>query len=131
MDLTLYDQTMTFLWSFMLGAGVTVIYIFMEVTREISPPNKLLVFMEDMLFTLIVSALNFFFAVARTHGYIRWYVIAAQIMVFVPVYFTAGKFLKKVFCVVFRTIGFFGEKISSFFIKNSHNMYAAVKKLKK
>ena len=122
MDLTLYDQTMTFLWSFMLGAGVTVIYIFMEVAREISPPKKLLVFMEDILFTFAAAALNLFFAVARTHGYIRWYVMAAQIVVFVLVYFTAGKFLKKCFGIVFRTIGYLSEKISLFLIKKSRHV---------
>jgi len=131
LDFTLYDQTMTFLWSFVLGAAVTVTYIFMEVAREISPPCKLLVFAEDITFTFIVSALNFFFAVARTHGYIRWYVIAAQIIVFVLIYFTLGKLLKKCFGIFFRAAASFRAKISLFFVKKSHSMYDMVKKLKK
>ena len=127
MDFTLYDQTMTFLWSFVLGAAVTVIYIFMEVTREISPPGKVLVFAEDMIFSFIVSAMNLFFAIARTYGYIRWYVIAAQIIVFAAVYFTIGKFLKR----LFGTVVYFFGKISLLLINSSHNMSDRIKKLKK
>ena len=135
MELTLYDQTMTFLWSFMLGAAVTVIYILVEVAREISPPNNILIFAEDLIFSFIVSALNFFFALARTQGYIRWYVIAAQIIVFVLVYFTLGKLLKKFFGAVLGIWRFINGKVYMFFgkifMKSSQKMLYAVKKLKK
>ena len=97
MELTLQSQTITFLWSFALGAGLTVIYIFMDSARELSPPDKIVIFAEDMIFSFIVSAVNLFFAIARTQGYIRWYVITAQVISFILIYFTVGKLIKNIY----------------------------------
>ncbi len=111
------------------------IYIFMEVMREASPPNKIILFMEDMIFSFIVCGLNLFFSIACTQGYIRWYVIAAQMIVFVLVYFTLGKLLKKIVRSVFDFIIFCNEKITGFlqriFVGNSQKMLESIKKIKK
>ena len=135
MEVTLYSQTITFLSSLILGGIVVGIYIFMEVMREASPPNKIILFIEDMIFSFIVCGLNLFFSIACTQGYIRWYVIAAQMIVFVLVYFTLGKLLKKIVRSVFDFIIFCNEKITGFlqriFVGNSQKMLESIKKIKK
>jgi len=126
LEVTLYSQTITFLCSLVLGGIVTGIYLLMEVMREISPPNKIILFAEDMLFTLIVCGLNLFFAIACTQGYIRWYVLAAQITVFAVIYFTLGRLLKKIVKSILNFIllcsgkikGFFREYVCGEFTKN-------------
>lgn len=135
MEITLYSQTITFLWSFAIGAALTIIYIITDTAREISPPDKIMLFAEDMLFTLIVSAVNLFFAIARTQGYIRWYVITAQVISFLAIYFTVGKLLKKILKAVMKWIKFCKRKISGalgdMYGKLSQKMLQTVKKIKK
>ena len=135
MEVTLYSQTITFLSSLILGGIVVGIYIFMEVMREASPPNKIILFMEDMIFSFIVCGLNLFFSIACTQGYIRWYVVTAQMIVFVSVYFTLGKLLKKIVRSVFDFILFCNEKTKGFlqriFVGNSQKMIKKKKKIKK
>lgn len=96
MEQTLYQQTITFLWSFAVGVIIALLYIVMEVTRELSPPNQAGLMIEDLFFTGIAAAINFFFALSQTQGYIRWYVLFAQAAAFVIVYFTLGRLLKYV-----------------------------------
>ena len=119
MEVTLYSQTITFLSSLILGGIVVGIYIFME----------------DMIFSFIVCGLNLFFSIACTQGYIRWYVVTAQMIVFVSVYFTLGKLLKKIVRSVFDFILFCNEKTKGFlqriFVGNSQKMLESIKKIKK
>ena len=135
MEFTLYEQTVTFLWSLVLGTIIVCIYIIMEVIRQFSPPKKLMMISEDILFMGIVSALNFFFALSQTHGYIRAYVILGQMISFSLIYFTVGKFLKNLSSLFVRIISCGIGKISSPFrklLKNiSHIMSKRVKKIKK
>ena len=135
MEVTLYSQTITFLSSLILGGIVVGIYIFMEVMREASPPNKIILFIEDMIFSFIVCGLNLFFSIVCTQGYIRWYVVTAQMIVFVSVYFTLGKLLKKIVRSVFDFILFCNEKTKGFlqriFVGNSQKMLESIKKIKK
>ncbi len=134
MEITLYSQTITFLWSFAMGAALTVIYIITDTARELSPPGKFMIFAEDMLFTFIVSTANLLFAIARTQGYIRWYVVTAQLISFIAIYFTVGRLLKRILKAVMKLVKFCKRKILGAFrdmsAKFSQKMLQTVKKIK-
>lgn len=95
MELTIYQQTGVFLWSFLIGAILAAIYTLFAVLRELSPPGKILLFLSDVLFTVIAAAINFVFALSQTNGRIRGYSILAQAAAFLLLYHTAGLFLKR------------------------------------
>lgn len=95
MELTLYQQTTVFLWSFLIGAVLAAVYTVFAVIRELSPPGKILLFLSDMLFTFIAAMINFVFAVSMTNGRIRAYSLLAQGAAFFLLYFTAGVFIKR------------------------------------
>ncbi len=95
MELTLYEQTGLFLWSFVLGAILAAIYTIMAVLRTLSPPGKWLLFFTDVLFVLAAAFLNFLFALSGTGGMIRAYSVFAQLAAFCVLYFTVGRLIKK------------------------------------
>lgn len=135
MEFTLHEQTVTFLWSLILGMIIVCIYIIISVIREFSPPKKLMLIAEDILFMGIAAALNFFFALSQTHGYIRAYVIFGQIISFSLIYFTLGKLLKNLAGAFVRIISCGFERISVPLInllKNISDIVSKqVKKIKK
>lgn len=135
MEFTLHEQTVTFLWSLILGVIIVCIYIIISVIREFSPPKNLMLIAEDILFMGIAAALNFFFALSQTHGYIRAYVIFGQIISFSLIYFTLGKLLKNLAGAFVRIISCGFERISVPLInllKNISDIVSKqVKKIKK
>lgn len=112
MELTLKQQTEAFLWSFVLGAIVALIYIIIAVIRVISPPSKIQLFVGDMLFMVFSALLNFLFAVAFTEGNVRFYTIFAELISFFAIYLTLGRIAKKTAHIVFRFISAVLRKIS-------------------
>lgn len=135
MEFTLYEQNVTFLWSLVLGAIIVCIYIIISVIREFSPPNGLMLIAEDILFMGIAAALNFFFALSQTHGYIRAYVIFGQMISFSLIYFTLGKLLKNLAGTFVRIISCGFERVSvplTRLLKNISDIVSKqVKKIKK
>lgn len=117
MELTLKQQSEAFLWSFVLGVAVALIYIIIAVIRVISPPSKVQLFVGDVLFMVFAALLNFLFAVAFTEGNVRFYTIFAELISFFVIYLTLGKAAKKTAHIVFRFISAVLRKISYPLIK--------------
>ena len=104
MELTLKQQTEAFLWSFVLGVIVSLIYVIIVVIRVISPPSKIQLFVGDVLFMVFAALLNFLFAVAFTEGNIRFYTIFAELISFFAIHLTVGRLAKKTAYIVFHFI---------------------------
>ncbi len=83
------------MWSFVIGAVLGGIYILLAVMRVLSPPSTKLLVITDLLFTAAAALLNFLFALARTNGRIRGYVLAAELAAFLLLFLTVGKLLQK------------------------------------
>ncbi len=108
MELTPYEQTMAFLWSFVLGVAVAVVYIVFGVIRALSPPSKVQLFFSDILLMVIVAVMNFLFAVSMTNGIIRVFSLAAEIGAFGVIYATVGKLIvrcSEIIKAVFLKVG--------------------------
>lgn len=103
-ELTVYQQTMTFLWSFVMGTAITLMYIAVTVIREISPPNRVQLIIGDILFSGAAITANFFFALSQTEGNIRFYTVMAETVSFFVLYFTFGKLLKKLTRIIYDFI---------------------------
>ena len=102
MELTLTQQTQIFLWSFLIGVVLFVVYIVMEVLRIVFPPGNIRIFIEDLLFMLFAAVVNFLFALSQTYGIIRGYSLFAQIASFALLYFTVGRIIKSFSFVLYK-----------------------------
>ncbi len=101
MEITLKQQTIAFLWSFVLGIILVLVYIIVAVIRTLSPPNKIQMFIGDVLFMVFAAIINFLFATAFTEGNVRFYTIFAELLAFFTIYLTVGKIIKKVIFVIY------------------------------
>ena len=95
MELTTQQQTIAFLWAFLLGAIIEILYTLICAVRVVSPPTRLQLFIGDVLFMLIAAMLNTLYAISQTEGKVRLYVIAAEIIAYVILYFSIGRFMIK------------------------------------
>lgn len=131
MELTTQQQTAAFLWAFLLGAVIEILYTLFAAIRTVSPPTKLQLFISDVIFMMTAAILNTLFAISQTEGKIRLYVIAAEIISYIILYFTVSRFLIKglsaAICFLLRIMDvIFGKiqnrciKIISYFKKKCH-----------
>ena len=95
MQLTSYEQTYIFLWSFLIGIILSAVYIVLVLWRVISPQGRLLLFVTDLMFVVFASIVNFLFALIETDGRIRGYVLFAEVVSFAVFYLTVGRLLIK------------------------------------
>ncbi len=95
LELTTQQQTIAFLWAFLLGAIIEILYTLICAVRVVSPPTRLQLFIGDVLFMLIAAMLNTLYAISQTEGKVRLYVIAAEIIAYVILYFSIGRFMIK------------------------------------
>lgn len=113
MELTLEQQTIAFLWSFVLGAALTMVYIIIAVIRLLSPPTKLQLFVGDVLFMVFSALVNFLFATSFTEGNVRFYTIFAEIVSFIVIYLTIGRLIKKTVHTIYKCVSVIFYKITS------------------
>ncbi len=114
MELTTQQQTGAFLWAFVLGAAAEIIYFVIAAFREAFPPGKIQMWIGDFLYIFAVFVGNFIYAVAMTEGKIRFYVLSAEMISFILLYFGIGRTIK---CFVGSIIRKCNERICDFFAK--------------
>ncbi len=91
MQLTTAQQTAAFLWAFVPGALIGLLYLLLNIIRIMSPPAAWQIFIGDILFMLAAGLINSVYAISQTEGKVRLYVIAAELISFSAVYFIGGK----------------------------------------
>lgn len=110
MEITTQQQTYAFLWAFLLGAVIEVLYNVICAVRTVSPPTKLQLFIGDMIFMVTVSLLNTLYAISMTEGKIRLYTAAAEIAAYALLYFSVGRYAIRGLSVVIRFISGISER---------------------
>lgn len=112
MELTTEQQTVAFLWAFLLGAIIEIIYTAICAVRVVSPPTKIQLFVGDVLFMVGVALLNSLYAISQTEGKVRLYVIVAEIAAYALLYFSVSRYIIKGLSFV---IGFTAGVLRRFF----------------
>jgi hypothetical protein len=80
-----------FLFSCLLGVGFGGVYDGFRVLRLFLPAGEKSVFLEDALFFLLVTAVNFLFFLSRTYGQLRLFLLIGEGLGFLLYYLTAGR----------------------------------------
>lgn len=96
MELTTGQQTTAFLWAFLLGGIIEMLYTAICAVRVVSPPTKIQLFIGDVIFMIITAILNTLYAILQTEGKVRLYVIAAEIIAYAILYFSVSRYVIKV-----------------------------------
>lgn len=84
-------EALLFLCSCLLGAGFGIVYDGFRVLRLFLPSGEKIVFIEDGLFFLIITAVNFLFFLSRTYGELRLFLLIGEFLGFLIYYLTAGR----------------------------------------
>ena len=94
MGVSFQQHALAFFRSFALGAVIFLVYLTLELLRIMVPPGRIRLFVEDVLFAVLVSILDFLFALSQTDSSVRGFSLLAQLAAFVLLYVTAGRLCK-------------------------------------
>ncbi len=141
MEPTLVQQTWIFLWSFVLGAALCVVYLVIALLRIVFPPGKWRLFTEDALFVFFCGVINFLFALSLTEGTVRYYSLLAQILAFTVLYLTLGRwilrfsfvivgFVLKVYHLFADPIGRVFKNLSKYTVNSCQILLKKIKNIK-
>ena len=119
--MTFAQQSRAFLLSFVLGAGLGVLYGLIRFLRVLLKPSKFAVTVLDVSFMLIWSLAVFFFSLAYLSGYVRFYVILGSLGGFLLYRSSVGHIIVRLYSPVIRSLRTALQKIREklkFFAKN-------------
>ena len=84
-------EALLFLSSCLLGGSFGVLYDGFRVLRLFIPTGEKLAFIEDGLFFLLITAMNFLFFLSRTYGTLRVFLLVGELLGFLIYYLTVGR----------------------------------------
>ncbi len=131
METYLSQQTIAFLWSVALGAGLGVFYDWFRIGRILRKKWWLTVFLEDLIFALASALVTAFCFTLTNYGQVRLFLLMGELLGFVVYFNTAGvlvvwqarqvaRFLRWIRSILRRFGGFLRinlQKIMNFFKK--------------
>ncbi len=96
MEYTFLEQSIAFIYSILLGACLSIVYIPLKIIRQTFDLKKIIVIMLDILFMVISAFSTFLFALAFLYGSVRFYMIIGELIGFILFGITAGKIILKI-----------------------------------
>ncbi|MCH5300586.1 MAG: spore cortex biosynthesis protein YabQ [Ruminococcus sp.] len=96
MEYTFAEQSIAFLYSILLGACLSLVYIPLKIIRLTLKPKKINVIILDVLFMLISAFATFLYALAFLNGSVRFYMILGEAIGFILFQMSAGKIILKI-----------------------------------
>ncbi len=129
LDVSLSSQTYTFLCSLISGLILGVSYTFFKCIRTAFNNRKIPTVICDIAYMLFFAVVTCYFSIGFTDGFVRYYVVAGEIIIILIYKFTLGRLIDKLFVVIFKLIRkfsrFLRKNISGFvkkLLKATHNM---------
>lgn len=137
-EISLADQTLTFLLSLLGGGVLCLLYDLFRIFRLSRNTSSLGMFVEDVLYFVLCGFLTFCFFIVRCSGEIRGYVLLGELLGFLVCRCTLSavllciakyvyRFFKKLFGLLFRPL----RALCRFLRKKADPMTAALGKLPK
>lgn len=110
MEISVSSQTMAFLFSCLLGAGLAAVYDVFRILRIALPQPASVIAAQDFLYFLFCAGSTFFYLMTTVSGQIRLFVLVGEGIGWVLYYFTIGEMVMKaahkVIDVVYRILRF-------------------------
>lgn len=106
-DITIAKETQLFLWSLLLGAGLSVLYDVLRVLRLETHHRNAVICIEDILYFLVCSVITFGFLLKDNCGEVRGYVLIGELIGWVLWHLTIGSAAVHICAVVFSAVKHF------------------------
>lgn len=90
-EIGINNQAVTFLFSALLGFGLSFLYDLFKIIRRVARPKKIVVFILDIIYFLIITVIFFCFLMLRTNGELRIYTFVGAALGFLLFYITFSK----------------------------------------
>lgn len=114
-------QTVSFLYSLLLGVALAVCYDFIRVSHKTTIKSILLIQIIDVLFFVVSALVSFGFFMLYSNGYIRVYLLLGELLGFVFWNLTFSeifqksllffiKFLIKIICLLCKPLSFLAKQ---------------------
>ncbi len=116
MTTTLTSQIMIFLFSFILGAFLGLIFDFFKVINSILKANLKRIFFEDILYFTLSAVVTFVYVLIVNMGEIRFYILCGEIFGWLIYRFTIGKLVYKFVLVVVNFFYTWGSRFKKYII---------------
>ncbi len=110
-ELTFAQQSAAFLWSFLPGVCLGVLYGALRFLRVCLSPGKAAVIISDITFMLIWALTMFYFSLAFMRGYVRAHVIIGSVLGFFAYRLTLGALMCRLYSPVLKAAGKIFHKI--------------------
>lgn len=115
MNMIMSIETAVFFESVLLGAILGICFDVFRILRITIPSSKAAVFIQDILFFVIIAAASFYFFVTFNEGIVRGYLLLGELLGFIIYYCTIGSlvfkaaewiisWLKRILGFVFRVV---------------------------
>lgn len=95
MEISVSSQTMAFLLSCLLGAGLAAVYDVFRILRIALPQPAPVIAAQDFAYLLICAGATFFYLMTTVSGQIRLFVLVGEVIGWVLYYFTIGEVVMK------------------------------------
>lgn len=93
MEISITHQCQTFLFSLLLGAGLSLLYDCFRFLRLVLPEQSWRIALEDITYCLLCAAFTIYFALEWEQGRLRSYLLLGEILGWILCHFTVGQLL--------------------------------------
>lgn len=80
MDSSILAESRTFLYFFLMGVGLTLVYDVLRLFRFLIPHNLIWISIEDLIFWIVTAIVVFLMFIRMNNGSIRFFSIGATIL---------------------------------------------------
>lgn len=126
MEISYALQHYLFLASLMVGLVCGAVYDIFRLLRAFSFKNKVIVFIEDIIYCLFVAVAFMVLFYNYSDGHIRFYAFAGVITGFSVYYFTIGMLTRKIFAGIKAMIISITSKIRKAALRSAYRAYGRI-----
>ncbi|NCA93116.1 hypothetical protein EOM82_07770 [bacterium] len=123
MEISYALQHYLFLASLLAGIVCGTVYDVFRILRAFAFKNRVIVFIEDVVYCLFVAAVFMILFYNYSEGRIRFFAFAGVITGFSIYYFTVGKLTQKIFEVIRNFIALSAAKIRQTSVRTLYRIY--------
>lgn len=102
LGLSVGGQSLTFLLSVVLGAGLGALYDLFRISRKAFALPAILIAIEDLLYFFLCAFATFCYMLGATDGRVRWFILLGELLGAVIYHFTLGELVMAVSDAILR-----------------------------
>ena len=137
-EISSLSQLSAALFAFLLGIGLSVIYDIIKATRKIGFNSYVIVFLGDILFSILSAVITFLFLLVFTNGELRGFILFFEMLGFIFSRLTLSRLFLKFLILIFSFFKRLLSKMSTLLLQFSYkterfllNLFLNLKKLLK